>query len=116
MAIARVYVLGLPGTPYGAQSEYVCPMPSLWFAVHMPAVQQGVPAHTVTSDSQPSSGLGAWGKLQLPQPGAHVEVQRPPLHASVCVLAALHARQPPQALVVVSFVSHPVEGLPEQFV
>ena len=66
-------------------------------------------------DSQPSSGLGAAGNEQLPQPAWHVDLQSPPVQSTVVVLAELHARQPPQSLVVVSSVSHPVAGLPEQF-
>ena len=78
-------------------------------------MQQAEPAQTVMFDSQPSSGLGAAGKEQLPQPAWHVDLQSPAVHSSVVVLAELHPRQPPQSVVVVSSVLHPSAGLPEQF-
>jgi hypothetical protein len=90
-------------------------MPSLCVPVHS-WPQQGVPAQTVRFDSHPSSAAGAAGCEQFPQPAWHVELQTPPVQASVAVLAELHARpQPPHAAVDAMSVSQPVAGLPEQF-
>ena len=59
--------------------------------------------------SQPSSAVGAAGWLQFPKPELHVEVHRPPLHASEATLAPEQARpQAPQLLVfVLVFTSQP---------
>jgi hypothetical protein len=63
--------------------------------------------------SQPSSGDGAAGWLQLPRLAAQVDVQSPPLHASAAVPAVEHARpQAPQlAGSVPVLVSHPLSAV-----
>jgi hypothetical protein len=66
--------------------------------------------------SHPSSAAGAAGCTQFPKPGLQLEVQSPPVHATVPVFAVLHCRlQAPQCLV--SFersTSQPLAVTPSQ--
>jgi hypothetical protein len=70
------------GTPWPATGSQVTPQPP-----QLASVFTGV--------SQPSSGEGAAGFVQLPLPKLHVEVHRPPAQATVATPAREQAR--PQA-------------------
>lgn len=77
--------------------------------------QHGEPAQLVKLDSQPSSTVGAAGKLQLPWPDWQAELQVPPEHVSVEVYDELQARphEPQLAVLVFRFDSQPSSGVGE---
>lgn len=88
----------------------------MWCAWQTPLVQHGVPAHVVKFDSQPSSGLGAAGSLQFPQPALQVELHTPFAHEAFATFEPEHPRPhcPQSAGLLVVLVSHPLDGSPVQ--
>jgi hypothetical protein len=124
-------LISQPSSAAGASGWPQLAQPATQLELHLPSLHAGAvtlavlqmrphapqsPVSVSRLLSQPSSAAGAAGCTQLPKPGLQLEVQTPPLHATVPVLAVEHCRlHAPQCLV--SFersTSQPLAATPSQ--